>query len=197
MTMQKKIIGHEILMTREAFRGQSVLAQYISVNCRPDGGTTVQLIASENANVGNTQFKSLKKTMDRPKKTSDVGFRFINLDIDSAKVVVLSDASFANAPGSKRQVGPAVLMVDDRNHVDVVHYGSSRCRKVSRSVVGVEVYALVHAFDHAYMVHKTLEELLGRQVTLEAFASSRTLFNVIAKDSETVEQRLQIDVCAL
>ena len=66
-----------------------------------------------------------------------------------------------------------------------------------RSVMAAKVHALVLGFDYAYVIREAVEEPLGRRVEIEAYVDSRTLFNVIAKDSPTAERRFQIDVLAL
>lgn len=114
-----------------------------------------------------------------------MSLKFIKLHIGSVKVVVLLDALLANTPGLKSRLGVDLLMVDDQYHANIVHYGSSTCHSLSGSVMFAKVHALVLVLDHAYMVRKTLEELLGRQKTLKAFVNSQALFNVIAKYSET------------
>lgn len=42
-----------------------------------------------------------------------------------------------------------------------------------------------------------LMEILGRDVTLEAFIGRKTLFNVVSKDGATSERPLQIDIFGL
>lgn len=80
---------------------------------------------------------------------------------------------------------------------NIVHYESSRCYRVTRSVMAVEVHALVHEIDHGYVVCKTLDELMGRRIENEAFVDSRTFFNTIATNNTTAERILQIDLCTL
>lgn len=70
------------------------------------------------------------------------------------------------------------------------------CHRVSQSVMAAEVHALIRSIDHACLIRKTFEELLGSQITLHTFVDSSELFNVISKGSGTVERRFQIDVCA-
>lgn len=135
--------------------------------------------------------------MDQLKETSDVGLKFIKLDIDTVKVRVLSDAVFCKLTGLKGQIGFIVFMVDGQNHAILVHYGSSRCHRVSRSVMASQGYALVHAFDWAYMHRETLDNVLGRQITLDVFVYSGILLSVIVEDSVTAKRKLPIDVCAL
>lgn len=92
------------------------------------------------------------------KDTSDLGFNFLRLDLSSVKVVVLSNASFADVPGLESNIGFVVLMVDNYNRENMVQYGFSRCHSVARSVIAAELYALFHAFNEVYMVQEVLYE---------------------------------------
>lgn len=89
------------------------------------------------------------------------------------------------------------MMVDDENNCNIVHFGSNKCKRIARSVMAAEVQALVLGFDYAFIVKDLIEEIIGRSIRLEALIDSKTVFNVIAKDGQTAERRLQIDVLAL
>lgn len=117
--------------------------------------------------------------------------------MSSARVTVLYGASFENAPGMKSQLRFFVLMVDKHNGENVVYYGSGRWHRVVWYVMVAELHVLAYAFDHAYMVRRMLERLFGHKMSLEIFVHSRTLFNVIVKDSGTAERRLLVDVFEL
>lgn len=108
--------------TLKAFRSQRTVAQCIVVSRRPFIYTTVQLLAPGNGKAESKQPKSSNKLMDHIKETSDIDLKFIMLDVDSARVVALTDASFANAPGMKSKFGFVVVMVEDWNQVNKVHY---------------------------------------------------------------------------
>lgn len=197
VTQQKKILDLKTPTTQESFRRRRALAQYIGVNCRPDICITVRLIAPGNSNVEEKQYKSLKKVVDHLKGTSDLGLNFIILDVSSARVFVCSDKSFTNAPGMENQFIFFMLMVDNHNRANIVHYGSSKCHRVARAEMEAEVHALFYAFYRAYMIQKMPEKMLCSETSLEEFVESRTLFNVIAKDSRTAERRILIIVFAL
>lgn len=84
--------------------------------------------------------------------------------------------------------------MDDQNHMKTLHHGPNKCHKHPQSVMLVEVDTLFHAFEHVYIVSKTPKELLDRQITLEVFVDSRTLYIVIVNASPTAEGGLQIEV---
>jgi len=63
--------------------------------------------------------------------------------------------------------------------------------------MAAELLALVYGFDHSYIVKNTIEAALSNEVPLSAYTDSRTVFNTIAKMSNTLEKRLQIDANSL
>lgn len=131
------------------------------------------------------------------KETSDLGLNFVRLEVSLVRVAVLSEASSANAPEVKSQLGFVVLMVCNHKRENIVHYESNRYHRVEQFLMTAEVRAFAYAFVHDYLLQEILEGLIGREISLEAFVDSSTLFDAIAKDSETAERWLQIDVFAL
>lgn len=73
--------------------------------------------------------------------------KFVKVDMTSIHVVVLSDASFANARYMRSLLGFVTLMAGEQRRANIFHYASKRCHRVSRSAMAAEVHALVHAFD--------------------------------------------------
>lgn len=79
----------------------------------------------------------------------------------------------------------------------MIHHGSKRCKRVTRSVMSSELHALILGFDYAFIIRNLLEEILGRKVRLDAYVDIKTVFDVISKDGNTTERRLKIDTFAL
>lgn len=90
-------------------------------------------------------------------------------------MVVLSSPSRANEVGIERKLKFVILIADRLGKDNIVHYGSSRCHRVTCSVMAAEVHTLVHAFDHWYVICKSLEKLKKRRFEIGAFADSRIL----------------------
>lgn len=63
--------------------------------------------------------------------------------------------------------------------------------------MAAEVHGLLYGFDNAIVVKRTMEEILRKYIPLDGVIDSKTLFNIVAKSSTTLEKRLQIDVFAL
>ena len=89
------------------------------------------------------------------------------------------------------------MMVDKQNRCNIVHYGSNRRQRIARSVMAAEVQALILGFDFAFLIKTMIDEIIGRNLEIDAMMDRKTVFNIIAKDGKTTEKRLQIDVLSI
>lgn len=119
------------------------------------------------------------------------------LYLDTAQLLLLSDASFSNAKGARSQICYIIFIVDDGGRCNILHYGSNEFQLIERSVIEEYFQAIVHVFHHAYFVRDLVTELLGRTIHMEYMIYSRTVFNVVSKDRQITGKRLQIGILAL
>lgn len=129
-------------------------------------------------------------------KTSKVKLVYPRLDQDTLHLRVFADASFANNFDYSSQLGFIICLCDDENHFHILDFGSKKCKRVVRSILGGEVYAFAEAFDRAIMIRYDLEAIYKTEIPLQMFTDSLQMFNVITKGSATTERRLMIDIFA-
>lgn len=122
-----------------------------------------QLIAPGKDKPTNKDMKTLKKITKILKDTAEQGLHFVKLGLDTARIVLISDASFANTKDLRSQLGYLVLMVDANEDCNILHYASNRSKIISRSVMAAELFALVLGFDNAYVVRDLVEDLTGQR----------------------------------
>lgn len=158
--------------TREEFVSNRALAQYIGCCTRPDICAAVQLLASATDDPSEKNYTSLQKIIKHCNNTTKSGLRYIPLDLNSIRFLLFTDASFANTVNLKSQLGFVLVLVDKSGAAKIVHYGSSRCSRVARSVMAAEIFALIYGFDNSYIVHTMLEEILGKPVKMNDFLES-------------------------
>lgn len=113
------------------------------------------------------------------------------------RLVLLTDASFANVRGMKRQLGYLVSVMNDTGRVNIIHYSSARCKIVTRSVMVSEVHLVVSGFYQAFFIPHLEEKTMNREIELHAYIESNIVFYITAKDVQTNERRLQIDISEL
>ncbi len=171
--------------------------QYVATTSRPDLASATQLLTGDVKSPDSTTLERLSEIVKYAQRTSGEGLRFVDLDQRTLKLVLFTDSSFGNGKGFSSQAGFLIVLMDGNGSANVLHYGSRKCRRVTRSVMAAEILALVNGFDNAFVVKHILGELLDRSIPLDAFIGSRTTFNCAAKHASTLEKRLQIDVSAL
>lgn len=79
-------------------------------------------------------------------------------------MILLADAFFENAYGTKSQLGYLLLFADKNLKCNIVHYGSNIFKRISRSVMEAEIQALVLGFDFSFLIKDLVQELLGMTI---------------------------------
>lgn len=197
MFQRNKISDLKIPYNQKDFVSERAKVQYIGNCTRPDLSAPAQLLANSSTDPSIEDINKLSKLIKYCHSTFDVGLNFVPLDQDSVRLVLFTDASFANAKDWKSQIGFVLIAVDKDMNANIVHYGSSRCKRVARSVMAAEIHGLTYGWDNAYIGKTMLEEILGKEIKIDVYVDSKTLFNIITKYSTTMEKRLQIDVAAI
>lgn len=151
------------------FASMRTLEHYIGVKLRPGIYDPVPLIAPENSPTTEVEHKRLKKVIEFLQETKAQPLQFVPLNLSNASLVVVSDASFANARDLRRQLWYVIAIVDDRNNSNILHYGSNRCRWVTSRVLAAEVHGLFRGFDFDFLIRQLLCEFLGEEVASRRF----------------------------
>lgn len=81
------------------------------------------------------------------------------------------------------QLGFVSAMVDNEECTNIVHYGSSSCSRVARSVMAAKIFALIYGFEQTFIINYMLFEILGQEFPVCAYVDSLMPFNVVVKNS--------------
>ena len=158
--------------------------------------------------------KALNKRLKWQMKNKERGLRFINISLGSAKLFVFVDASFANNRDYSSQIGFVIVLANEdindgssgretfKIDGNIVHWSSIKCKRVTRSVLASELYAMVHGFDIGIAIKTTLDKILHQlaipqPVPLILCTDSRSLYDCLVKLGTTNEKRLMIDIMSL
>lgn len=193
----EKLRGLRMVNTEEELKTTPAMIQYIGSCTRPDISSRSQLLSSEMQTNLKMSIKKLNKLVSWCHDTCDFELKFVPLNLSSLRLLLFTDASFANANKLRSQIGFVHVLADDENNANIIHYGSINCKRVTRSVMAAESLALVYGFDQAFVARDILQQVTDQQIPIDAFIDSKTVFNVVAKSGGTMEKRLQIDVNAL
>ncbi|EED12764.1 hypothetical protein TSTA_052850 [Talaromyces stipitatus ATCC 10500] len=92
-----------------------------------------------------------------------------------------------------------IVLADAANNANIVHWSSIKYKRVTRSVLTSELYAMVHGFDSAASIKSTTTQLLHltKPLPLVICTDSKSLYECLVKLGTTQEKRLMIDLMCL
>lgn len=134
------------------------------------------------------------------------GLYFPKINRDNLKLIIFVDASFANNDDMTSQIGYVILLANqvengDMNNLkfrgSIIHWSSTKCKRVTRSVLASELYAMVAGYDIGYSLKTTIDSITGKETPLILCTDSFSLYDCITKLSTTAEKRLMIDIMSL
>lgn len=124
------------------------------------------------------------------------GLSFIKINPNKAEVFVCFDAAFATNRDHSSQLGVVVMLRDKTTgDCNIVHFVSMKSKRVCRSVLSAELFALIEGFDLGFTIRDTMQRCTGRRhVNLTLATDSRSLFSLSVTLAQTTEKRLLIDL---
>jgi hypothetical protein len=121
----------------------------------------------------------------------------VRLAKESLKLLIFTDASFTNNKDFSSQIGYVVVLADASGTTNILHWSSIKCKRITRSVLASELYAMVHGFDIGASIKATIEKILQIDLPLVLCTDSRSLYDCLVKLGTTQEKRLMINVMCL
>ena len=99
--------------------------------------------------------------------------------MQSLHIAVFTDTRFANNEDNASQLGYIICMMDNTGAANLLLYGSQKCKRVTRSVLAAELYAMILGFDNGFLLRKLLCEMISPDIPLKIFTDSRCLFDAL------------------
>ena len=120
------------------------------------------------------------------------------------------DGSFANNKDLSSQIGFVIILATEEESREensfkiqgnLVHWSSTKSKRVTRSVLASEIYGMVSGVDIAIAIKTTLDKITARleipQIPIVVCTDSYSLYKCLVKLGTTKEKRLMIDIMAL
>jgi len=197
----------ELATNKAEYVEQRARGAYIASICQPEA-TFDFSVAAQAVDPTDADLKQLNARLLWQQDNKPRGLRFVPLDLSTAKLMVFADGSFANNKDLTSQIGYVICLVNEEITPEsftvtgnLVHWQSSKCKRVTRSVLASEIYGLVNGFDLGYVLAETLRTIMNRldlpPIPLVICTDSYSLYDCLVKLGTTTEKRLMIDLMAL
>ena len=183
--------------TPEAFGTLKGKLHYASSNTRPDHSCAINLLSQTLPKDATAPHFAELDRINAEMHDHELHLLYKPLDLSSVELWVYSDASFANCPDLRSQLGYVIYIRDKHGTCSLLSWASSRSKRVTRSVLAAELFALSHSYDVGFSIRYTCSQLLKRDVPLRLFTDSKTLFQSVTNLTSMTEKRLLIDIASL
>ncbi|KAM4060975.1 reverse transcriptase (RNA-dependent DNA polymerase) [Hirsutella rhossiliensis] len=183
-------------------------ASYIASIAQPEASFDVS-VAAQVQTPEDKDYAILNKRLQWQMDHQLRGLTYKPIDLATAKLMVFTDGSFANNKDLSSQLGFVIALVNETNHKEkqfeisgnIVHWSSTKCKRVTRSVLASEIYGMANGFDIGISLAMTMKIITERlnlpPIPLIVCTDSYSLYECLVKLGTTKEKRLMIDIMAL
>ena len=211
----KKIIpvennkGKEEASIHQQFIEQRARGAYIASICQPEASFDLS-IAAQHQDPNSEEVKALNKRLVWQRENVTRGLNYLPLDLSKSKLYVFVDGSFANNKDFTSQLGYIIVLATENVNEavntfnikgNIIHWSSTKCKRVTRSVLASEIYGMVAGADVGHVLGTTLEMIMKKlnlpPIQQVLCTDSYSLYECLVKLGTTKEKRLMIDIMAL
>jgi hypothetical protein len=193
---------------QKSYIQQRARGAYIASICQPEASFDLAAAAQTTTVPTKEEISRLNKRIMWQKQNVDRGLSYVQLKMTDLKLFAMVDASFANNKDMSSQMGYVIVLGNEVTnntsftvHGNIIHWSSLKCKRITRSVLASEIYAMAHGVDIAIAIGATLNVIMNRlslpHVLIVVCTDSLSLYKCLVKLGTTKEKRLMIDIMAL
>ena len=106
---------------------------------------------------------------------------YIKLDINILYLLMFIDALFINNKDLLLQISYILVLADITNKANIIYWSSIKCKRVTRSVLALELYIMAHRFNIGAVIKLTVKQLLQIKLLLILCTDSKSLYKYLVK----------------
>ena len=206
-SLKINLIDIEDLEATQRYVEQRARGAYIASICQPEATFDLSS-AAQHQNPTRKEMETLNKRLEWQIRHMERGLRYIPVHLPDAKIFVFVDGSFANNKDLSSQIGFEIILANETLRDDeftitgnLLHWSSTKSKRVTRSVLASEIYGMVNGVDMAIAINSTLDMIMGQlelpKIPMIVCTDSYSLYECLVKLGTTKEKRLMIDIMAL
>jgi hypothetical protein len=183
------------LISKEQYVTQRARDAYVALICQSKASFDL-FLAAQLIKVSSKNITTLNQRLQWQIDNHSRDLRYVKLDSTTSQLMIFTNSSFANNRDLFSQIDYVICLVNSK-HVNIVHWSSIKCKRVTRSVLAAELYALAHDFDLDVVFKAILSAIVDRFVFLVLCIDFKSLYDCLVKLDIIQKKRFMIDVMNL
>ncbi|KAI0999863.1 hypothetical protein K3495_g8333 [Podosphaera aphanis] len=197
---------------KQQYIEQRARGAYLASICQPEACFDLSTATQKQQNPSNDDITALNKWLRWQIDNPGRGLVYVPVKMQTAKIFVFVDGSFANNVDYSSLLGFVIVYGNETTNGtthdnfflrgNIIHFSSTKSKRIVRSTLASEIYAMVAGLDMAYAIKSTLELILSGQdglgnIPIVVCTDSYSLYECLVKLGTTKEKRLMIDIMGL
>jgi hypothetical protein len=183
------------LISKEQYVTQRARNAYVTSICQSKASFDLSFVA-QLIEVSSKNITTLNKRLQWQIDNHSRDLKYVKFDSTTLQLMIFTNSFFANNRDLFSQIDYVIYFVDSK-HVNIVHWSSIKCKRVTRSVLAAKLYALAQDFDHNVAFKATLFAILDRFVFFVLCTDFKSLYDCLVKLDTTQKKRFMINVISL
>jgi hypothetical protein len=124
------------------------------------------------------------------------------------KLYAMVDASFANNPDLSSQMGYVIVLGNEKATKksfeftgNIIHWSSVKCKRITKSVLALEVYAMAESVNMAVAIGTTIDRIIAKlgapSVSIVVCTDFLFFYECFVKLGTIKEKRFMINIMAI
>ncbi|CCU75476.1 hypothetical protein BGHDH14_bgh02505 [Blumeria hordei DH14] len=156
LRQKQQCVKLDIAQNQNSYIKQRARGACIATICQPEASFDLATVAQA-GEPSKEEISRLNKRIIWQKENLDCGLNYVQLNMEKLKLFTLVDASFPNNKDMSLQITKSSTI-----RGNIVHWSSTKCKRVTRSVLASEIYAMAHGFDIAIAIGSTIDIMTER-----------------------------------
>ncbi|CDF35631.1 unnamed protein product [Chondrus crispus] len=136
---------------------------------------------------------ALNNTVKHLQATTKLKLQYNKLNKNKVRLLVFMDSGYNTNRDGTSQLGVIIFMADDKNNCHFLHWISSKCPRITRSMLASETYAFSMGYDYGVSL-KLLFKKMNMDIPLFIFTDCKSIFDTITASKRLRELRLMNEI---
>lgn len=134
----------------------------------------------------------LNETVKYLQESRELGIRFTPMEEPSMKLYVFVDSGHNTNQDKASQLGMIACLVDRQHNCHIIHWHSTKCQRVTRSMLAGELYAFSMGYDYSMSLRMVFRQI-NVELPLYIFNDAKSIFDTITASERLRELRSMAD----